>query len=223
LPSIVTFVAAGPLADYSTAVTTVTVGNPLGIQAGDVLLAQIVVKDGTGSNVPTAPVGWTYIRQDTATGGNQITSWLYYLIAGANEPASYSWTINSQLAAGVMGAWRGASTVFAPIDNDSGAAVTGPNPLLNSAPSLSPRANGELQVYFYGAQAAQGLTITLSVALTHRIDTASSKEGFTLAIADLAAPSNGMPSPTHTATSSMASSSAFSAQAVLLVPDSIGF
>ena len=72
----------------------------------------------------TAPNGWTSIRHDAATDGNKATSWLYYKVAGANEPASYGWNISSNWAAGAMGAWRGASS--SPIDNASGAGASAP-------------------------------------------------------------------------------------------------
>ncbi len=67
-PSI-TFVGAGPLFDSGTAVSTVTVGAPAGVQPGDALLAEIVVYDGTASDVPTPPSGWTAIRHDSTNGG----------------------------------------------------------------------------------------------------------------------------------------------------------
>jgi hypothetical protein len=191
------------------------------VQSGDLLLAQILIFDGTGTNVPTAPTGWTNIRKDTATDGNQLTSWLYYKTAGSAEPTSYNWNINPQWAAGVMGAWRGAGTL-APIDNASGAAVIGPNPLNNSAPSLTPVLDNELEVYFYGAQASKGPTITVAGALNQHFNTISSMEGFSFAIADSAAPGAGTPSSTYVATSSLVSSSAFTAQAVLIMPPSLG-
>ena len=103
----ISFVGAGPLTDSSTALTTVTVSRPAGVQAGDVMIAQIIVHDGTGSDVPTAPGGWSSIRHDSINSGNQATSWLYDKVAGASEPASYNWTITSNFAAGAMGAWRG--------------------------------------------------------------------------------------------------------------------
>ena len=186
-------------------------------------MAQIVVRDGAGTNVPGAPSGWSSIRQDSATDGNQLrlTSWLYYKTAGSSEPSSYSWSISSQSAAGVMGAWRGVGGVLTPLDGDSGAAVTGLSPVSDAAPSLTPNVGDELQVYFYGAQSpVQGPTITLPGALTQRFNTVSSMEGFALGFADLAAPSAGTASPTYTATASGVSSAAFSAQAVILMPES---
>jgi hypothetical protein len=210
----ITFVGAGPLADYSGAVTTVTVGLPAGVQSGDTLLAQIIVYDGSASDVPSAPSGWTSIRHDAVSDGNKATSWLYYKLVGANEPASYSWSISSNWAAGVMGDWRGASS--SPLDNASGATAAGASVSL-AAPSLTPGSNTELQVYFYGAQSATAPTVGLSSALKQRFDDKSSKEGFTLAFADLAAPSAGTASSTYPATTS---SAAMIAQAVLLVPAS---
>ena len=86
-----------------------------------------------------------------------------------------------------------------------------------AAPSLTPHSSNELQLYFYAAQSSSAPIITLSNALTQRFDTKSSKEGFTLADADLAAPSAGTASPTYSASASI-SGSAMTAQAILLIP-----
>jgi len=215
---VITYVGSSALADYSAPVTTVTINLPAGVEAGDILLAQVVVWDATGSDLVTAPSGWAIIRLDAVSNANKITSWLYYKVAGADEPASYGWTISSQWAAGVMGAWRGASTV-SPIDKNSGATAAGASPLTDAAPSLTPTYNNELQVYFYGSQSATGPTITLPAAITKRLDIISSKEGFTLGFGDLAAPSAGTASPTYTATATLAGGKpVMTAQAILLIP-----
>jgi len=209
------------LAEYPTQTATVTVTKPAGVMTGDLLIAQIVVWDGTGTNVPFAlPGGWTSIRHDTviSNNGNRITSWLYYKVASPTEPTSYVWYLGSQWAAGVMGAWRGVSSV-PPIDKNSGATAAGASPLNDAAPSLTPSNNNELQVYFYGAQSVTGPAITLPGAITEHTDVTSSKEGFGLGFGDLVAPPAGNPSPIYTATGTQDSGTlVMSAQAVLLVP-----
>jgi len=206
------------LADYSAPVTTVTINLPAGVEAGDILLAQVVVWDATGSDLVTAPSGWSIVRLDAVSNANKITSWLYYKVAGADEPASYGWTISSQWAAGVMGAWRGAATV-SPIDKNSGATAAGASPLTDAAPSLTPANNNELQVHFYGAQSVTGPTITLPLTITERMDVTSSKEGFGLWFGDLVAPPAGIASLTYTATGTQDSGTlVMSAQAILLIP-----
>jgi Galactose oxidase, central domain/Kelch motif len=209
------FVAAGPLGDSSQPVTTVTVSVPNGIQSGDVFLAQIVIADATGTNVPTAPSGWTFIRDDFVGNGNKMTSWLYFHVAGSSEPATYGWKIASQYAAGLMGAWRGASS--SPIDLASGTTAAGPSPVSAAAPSLTPSNNNELQVYFYGSQNFNSPTITEPAAITSLANIESAKEGFTLAFGDLAAPPEGTASPTYTAMSTFPlAKPVLTAQAVLL-------
>jgi hypothetical protein len=215
----ITFVGASSLADFSGPVSTVTIDVPAGVQSGDTLVAQILVWDGSGSDVPAPPNGWTSIRHDSASNGNNITSWLYYRVAGSNEPASYGWNIGSQWAAGAMGAWRGGA--LSPLDRDSGAGKAGASPLSEAAPSLTPANNNELQIYFYGSQTAVGPTITLPGAITQRFDAVSSKEGFSLGFGDLAAPPEGTASPTYTATATRAGDApVMTAQAVLLIPAS---
>ena len=219
-PSAITFVNASALADYSAPVTTVTVGLPAGVEAGDVLLAQIIVWDAIGTDLPAAPLGWNSIRHDFVTNsGNRITSWLYYKVAGPSEPTSYAWTISSQWAAGVMGAWRGAAVP--PIDKAAGAIAGGVSPITDAAPSLTPTNSNELQVYFYGSQSGAGPTITLPAAITRRLDIISAKEGYGLGFGDLAAPLAGTASPTYIAVATQDSSTlVMTAQAVLLIPAS---
>ncbi len=81
----ITFVAAGPLTDSAQPLTTIVIGVPAGIEAGDVLLTQIVINDATGANVPKAPAGWTAIRDDAVSNTNKLTSWLYFHVAGSSD------------------------------------------------------------------------------------------------------------------------------------------
>jgi hypothetical protein len=212
------FVGASPLADYSNTVTTVTISLPDNVQSGDVLLAQIIVYDGSATDVPAPPGGWTSIRHEAVTSGLQATSWLYYKVAGTNEPASYGWNIASNWATGAMGAWRGASA--SPIDNASGVTAAGTIQISVAAPSLTPITNGELQVYFYGSQSNTAPTLTLSNILDQRFNTSSSKEGFALAFGDLTAPFANAASASYPATASLSGSAVITAQAVLLLPAS---
>ncbi len=214
--SAISFVNAGPLFDSGSAVATVTVGLPSGVASGDVLITQILIYDGSASNVPSAPGGWSMLRHDNlSSNGNQMTSWLYYHVAGGSEPGSYSWSISQQYAAALMGDWRGASGT--PIDSESGTIVPG-NPAVVAAPSLTPAHNGELQVYFYGSQNFSAPNITEPAAITSVANDRSSKEGFTIAFGQLAAPFMGNASPTYNATSSGSGPVVLSAQAVLLIP-----
>jgi CSLREA domain-containing protein len=209
------FVNAGPLFDSSTAVTSVTVDVPAGVASGDVLLAQIIIYDGSGTNVPSTPGGWHFLRHDNlSSGGNQIASWLYYKIA-ASEPFSYSWNISSQFAAGVMGDWRGVSG--SPIDTTSGTTAVG-NPAVSGAPSLTPIGSGELQVYFYAGQNLRAPVISQPGAIMSLANDPSSKEGFTLAFGQLAAPFGGVPSPVYNASATGSGPVVMTAQAVLLIP-----
>ena len=213
--SSIQFVNTGGLFDSSSPVTTITVGVPSGTVAGDLLIAQILIYDGTGTNTPSIPGGWSFLRHDfISNGGNQLSSWLYYKVA-ASEPGSYNWSISQQYAAGVMGAWSGVGSPF--LDGNSGATISG-NPAVVAAPSLTPSHSGEMQVYFYGAQNLKAPNLTQSSAIVTLETFPSSKEGFTLAFGQLAAPFQGNASPTYNATATGSGPVVLSAQAVLLVP-----
>ena len=141
--------------------------------------------DGSGSNVPLAPIGWSAIRHDSAYNGDRISSWLYYRIAGLSEPAAYTWNINAQWAAGAMAAWRG--VMASPIDNATGSTVVGNSPLSATPPWSSPTYGNELRICIYASQGFYAPNISPPAALTQRLNANSSKEGFTLAFGDVAA------------------------------------
>ncbi|MDP8903732.1 MAG: hypothetical protein M3N29_00185 [Chloroflexota bacterium] len=64
-----------------------TVSTPAGLQAGDVMIAQVVAR---ASGTISAPEGWTAIRATELSGTvNQATFWR---LAGSSEPGSYTFT-----------------------------------------------------------------------------------------------------------------------------------
>ncbi|HEV2235045.1 MAG TPA: hypothetical protein VGR57_00155, partial [Ktedonobacterales bacterium] len=79
----VTIVAGSVVAASSSVVIT----KPTGVAQGDLLLA--VINSNTPSTAPTPPTGWTNLDNSH---DNNSWSTLCYLIAGASEPSSYTWT-----------------------------------------------------------------------------------------------------------------------------------
>ena len=82
--------------------SSLTLGQPAGMTAGDYLVAQIEVRGGTGINL-TAPSGWTLIRRDNY--GSSIAQAIYSKAISnpSREPAQYTWYFNSgnDAAAGI--------------------------------------------------------------------------------------------------------------------------
>jgi hypothetical protein len=138
--------------------------------ANDVLLAQITVRGGTGTTI-TAPAGWTQVRRDDS--GTTLAQAVYVLVAGASEPASYTWTFSSsQKASGGIAAYSGVNTAT-PVNahggqaNASSASVT--------APSITTTVANAQLVGFFGT--ARGTTFTPPTGMTEQWDTASTGGG----------------------------------------------
>lgn len=110
----------------SSAVGSLSLSNP-GSQAGDVLFAQVVVGDG-GVNI-VAPAGWSSYALNRV---GALTQQLFYRVAVASEPASYSFSFGavSARASGGLLVGRGiAITAGSPIaqslgNSGSGATLT---------------------------------------------------------------------------------------------------
>ncbi|MFW2403867.1 MAG: DNRLRE domain-containing protein [Gammaproteobacteria bacterium] len=73
----------------ATAATNLSVDKPAGTGTGDLLIATLVT-DGSKSASMSAPAGWTVI--DLAEQSGQVTYGVWWKLAGASEPASYTWS-----------------------------------------------------------------------------------------------------------------------------------
>ena len=76
-----------------------TIQRPASAAEGDVLVASVAARlSSTASIIP--PSGWNLIRRDSnAPQYLSLTQGLYYKVAGASEPARYTWTLASSASA----------------------------------------------------------------------------------------------------------------------------
>ena len=122
--------------------TTITVNKPAGVVQGDTEVAFISYRPST--ETLTAPAGWVLENNQTnsfdASGGLET----YVLLAGASEPASYTWTLSSG-STGSAGA----------IEDFSGVSPTTP---VNAISSTAPLADSYVQN-------APSITTTVSGAM----------------------------------------------------------
>jgi hypothetical protein len=155
--------AASP-ANNGGGATSLTISKPAILAANDLMLAGITFYGAT----ITPPAGWTLIRRDDigASGGQAV----YWKMAGASEPASYSFSLGgTQRASGGIVAYSGVDN-SSPIDASSGQVSGGPSTFI-TAPSATTTAPGAMVVGFFGSSAVT--TITPPTGMTERFDTAS--------------------------------------------------
>jgi trimeric autotransporter adhesin len=128
-----------------------TISKPGTVAQNDVMLAQITYAIGSGVNV-TAPSGWNLIRTDTSgSNPNNIGQRVYYKVAGASEPASYTWTLNNspRKATGGISVYRGVDTTN-PVVGDNGGIGTSNTP---TAPSVTTTARTTQVARLFGTLA----------------------------------------------------------------------
>jgi hypothetical protein len=167
----------------TTVINGFTVGRPAGTTAGDLLLAALEVDE--DPMTITAPAGWTLLL-DTLAGPATSSAFhavVYYKVAGASEPASYTWTVPSGAYTDIaVLAYSGVSTTN-PIDvaagRDAGVVATA------TTPSLTTTAPNDLLVavfidFNYGSYAAgTGLTRRLNFDSVSVQDMAQAAAGAT--------------------------------------------
>src|SRR2546425_7094125 len=119
---------------------TLTIGRPAGVVSGDLLVAAISVRSAN----PSTPSGWTLVwcgNSGSSSGGSTcpvsstVSLAVYWKVAGASEPSTYSGWTTTQKAAGVITAYYNVNT-STPIDvqNGTGYTSSGTSP---STPSIT--------------------------------------------------------------------------------------
>lgn len=91
------FAAIG-LRGFSSATATtnsITIAKPTGVTSGDILIVSLS-QTGTGALSNASAVGWTLIAGANLQGNTDRWGTVLYKIAGATEPASYTFTLDNQ-------------------------------------------------------------------------------------------------------------------------------
>jgi hypothetical protein len=112
---------------------SLTISKPVGTLEDDVLVASISVRP----NTPTisAPAGWILVRRVNNGNSNASSLAVYYKVAGASEPSSYTWTFSSSSgSAGGIAAFSGVDTSD-PIDVENGQNTA--NSTSHASPSIT--------------------------------------------------------------------------------------
>jgi hypothetical protein len=167
--------------------TNLVIAVPGATQTGDLLVAIISVRGGSGQTINT-PAGWTLLRRDDVAGGTslgQAVFWRFATAAVLGTNVTFSgWASNR--AVGAMVAYRGAdNTSASPIDvsgfqgqTTAGATIT--------APSVTTAVPDTYLAFAFGQGAGNG-TLTPPVGITVRVnnlETGSTANGATLEVAD---------------------------------------
>lgn len=98
---------------------SLSISKPVGTASGDVLIASIAVRP-SGASINT-PSGWTRLRNTAQSNDVTMNLATFHRVAGASEPASYTWTFSTghSGATGGILAFTGVNTAD-PIDVEGG-------------------------------------------------------------------------------------------------------
>jgi hypothetical protein len=125
---------------FTNGATSLVIPVPAGVQQGDVLIAQVGVRN---NPTITPPAGWTLVL-DTPSGTTMRQVAFVHVVTAAAEPASYAWTFStSQIAAGAIAAYSGVDTA-SPVDTSAGQANASSTAL--TAPSVNPTGTGDMLI-----------------------------------------------------------------------------
>jgi hypothetical protein len=136
--------------------TSLVMNTPAGTQQNDLML--VVLGYNTTGGTITAPSGWTL----TSTNGSSGSSlWSYRRIAGASEPASYTWTISAAISASAWeGSYIGVDTTT-PVDVINGSGESGTT---HTTPSVTTTVANDLIIAAYSVVGIATLTTPTGMA-----------------------------------------------------------
>lgn len=165
------------------AAASLTINKPAGTVAGDVMIAAVA---STPSSIAiTPPSGWTLIQSQQQSANTSSVLSTYYRVAGAAEPASYTWLLTSGHGGAVGGilSYSGVDNAL-PIDVSAKAAT--PSSLNHTAPSVTTTVTGAMLVTVH--EYASSRRWTPPAGMRERVDRASSggsSAGITLEMNEL--------------------------------------
>lgn len=141
--------------------TAITVAKPAGTVEGDVLVALVVAQSTPTGQSITPPAGWTAVGSGGVPSGSQRIGGVWYRVAGASEPANYTFAAAVTLTAsvGVLLRYAPQSPTTPPGVVDD-AAMAGTVKAPGVAPSLDATGNADTLISLFAAQTTQGSTPT---------------------------------------------------------------
>ncbi|MEZ5100164.1 MAG: Ig-like domain-containing protein [Thermoleophilia bacterium] len=200
--------------------TSLDLDAPAGTQVGDLLLAQVAVRGGSGTGI-TAPSGWTLVRRDDST--TTVSSALYsHQVASGETNGTFTWDFDATVkAAGGIIAWEGVDAV-SPIRESSGQSGTSSSTV--TAPGVTATAGDVLAGFFTTATGTSFAAPGGSPTFTERYDVSSTRGGdgsasSTRVTAEAATATVATGGATGSKSATAGSSAVWVGQLVALVPD----
>ena len=176
-PPPVTITLRGTSTASADTATALTIARPAGVQAGDVLIAQLAGRNASLS--ATAPAGWTLIRRDASS--SSIFQSLYWRVAGSAEPSAYSWTVSAATdLGGSIVAYDGVSN-SAPVHAHNGQSNSGTTSV--TAPSITTTVTNA-RIVFFGGMGWGWTSFTPPPAMTELHEQKNSAVDVTSTVAD---------------------------------------
>lgn len=144
-------------ASQSTATPTsgsdVVLSKPTGTVEGDVLVAFITV-NWTSTPTITPPSGWTQVGTWGASGASSTHAGVWYKVAGASEPTSYTWTISTTMTDSGSAIVRYTPTAPTTPPGIIDAAAAGSTATPAVAPSVTTTGTGDTLIALFTASTA---------------------------------------------------------------------
>lgn len=141
----------GSATSNTSAGTSLTINKPAGVVAGDVMIVNIAQAGASASGVLSNPTssGWTLVAGADLAGGTRRWGAVLYKVAGASEPASYTFTLDADANSAA-----GSIVAFYNVDATGGVLVGGgPGGPFDVTP-------GSLNVTNAGTASATAITTT---------------------------------------------------------------
>ena len=136
----------------------ITVNIPTGVTPGDVMIAQVAVRGGSGTTL-TPPAGWSLVRRDDNGGNLAQAVYSHVVPTSPGEPASYTWTFNAgnDGTAGIAD-FVGVSTV-SPVEVNDGQSNASSTSITAPSITIASGHNADLLLEMFATAAGSAVSV----------------------------------------------------------------
>ena len=136
----------------------ITVNIPTGVTPGDVMIAQVAVRGGSGTTL-TPPAGWSLVRRDDNGGNLAQAVYSHVVPTSPGEPASYTWTFNAgnDGTAGIAD-FVGVSTV-SPVEVNDGQSNASSTSITAPSITIASGHNADLLLEIFATAAGSAVSV----------------------------------------------------------------
>ena len=150
----------------SSAASSITLNNPTGTSAGDLLITTISINNGSSASITTLS-GWTLLNRHNNT--TILGQGVYYRVADGTEGSSFTWSCTSEFVSAVCDCYTGVDPNN-PFSGEASTGNTSASTTVTFPAAIVPTSENVYEAFFCSTRNTTGTTTNSSVGTGLAVD-----------------------------------------------------